>query len=169
MIYVDKKTNDVWAVELNNDFIIKEIGIFPNVSSIAYSQNKIYLASRTKDKVAIIDYATMLEVQELDVAPKPVELFLFNNNLYILSARDSVLQVLNTQNDKITSIINLETGSFPTRINRIDNTNLAIITGARGGKYSILDLGKKQVIKTSKIDIPISEIVITEKVKKINK
>ena len=95
--------------------------------------------------------------------------FIFNNNLYILSARDSVLQVLNTQNDKITSIINLETGSFPTRINRIDNTNLAIITGARGGKYSILDLGKKQVIKTSKIDIPISEIVITEKVKKINK
>ena len=169
LIYVDKKTNDVWAVELNNDFLIKEIGIFPNVSSIAYSQNKIYLASRTKDKVAIIDYATMLEVQELDVAPKPVELFLFNNNLYILSARDSVLQVLNTQNDKITSIINLETGSFPTRINRIDNTNLAIITGARGGKYSILDLGKKQVIKTSKIDIPISEIVITEKVKKINK
>ena len=169
LIYVDKKTNDVWAVELNNDFLIKEIGIFPNISSIAYSQNKIYLASRTKNKVAIVDYATMLSVQELDVAPKPVDLFLFNNNLYILSAQNSVLQVLNTQNDKVSSIINLDTNSFPTKITRINNTNLAIITGARGGKYSILDLGKKQIIKTSKIDVPVSKIVITEKVKKINK
>lgn len=169
LIYVDKNTNDVWAVELNNGYTIKEIGIFPNISSIAYSENKIYLASRTKNRVAIIDYATLAEVAEIEVAEKPVDMLLYYANLYILSANNSVLQVLNTQTDKITATINLNTNAFATKINRVDNTNIAVITGARAGKYSVLNLDKKQVIKTLPIDIPVSEAIITNKVKKISK
>lgn len=169
LIYVDKKTNDVWAVELNNDYEIKEIGIFPNISSIAYAGNKIYLASRTKNRIAVIDYATFAEIQEITVADKPVDMLLYYANLYILSAEKSVLQVLNTQTDRITNTIYLNTGSFATKINKLDNTNLALITGAKAGKYSVLNLDKKQVIKTLPINIPIGKIVITDKVRKINK
>lgn len=169
LIYTDKNTNDVWSVELNNDYTIKEVGIFPNISAIAYSQNKIYLASRTKNRVAVIDYATMAEVNEIEVNSKPANMYVYNNNLYILSASESVLQVLNTQNDKIISTINLNTGTFATKITRIDNTNLALITGAIAGKYSVLNLDKKQIIKTLPIDVPISDIAITNKIRKINK
>jgi DNA-binding beta-propeller fold protein YncE len=80
IIYVDKTTNDVWCVELDNDYTIKEVGIFPNVSAIAYSQNKIYLASRTKNRVAIVDYATMTLADEFEVSPKPVSLATFQNS-----------------------------------------------------------------------------------------
>lgn len=169
LIYVDKKTNDVWAVELDNDYTIKEVGIFPNISAIAYAGNKIYLTSRTKNRLAIIDYATLTEIEEIEVAEKPVDMLLYYGNLYILSAEKSVLQVLNTQTDKITSTINLNTNSFATKINRLDDTNIAIITGARAGKYSVLNLAKKQVVKTLPLNIPVGKIVITNKVKKINK
>lgn len=169
LIYTDKNTNDVWSVELNNDYTIKEVGIFPNISAIAFSQNKIYLASRTKNRIAVIDYATMAETNEIEVSSKPADMLVYNNNIYILSATESVLQVLNTQNDKITSTINLNTGAFATKITRLDNTNIALITGAIAGKYSVLNLDKKQIIKTLPIDVPVSEIVITDKIRKINK
>ena len=169
LIYTDKNTSDVWSVELNNDYTIKEIGIFPNISAIANSENKIYIASRTKNRVAIIDYATLTEIGEIEVSEKPVDMLLYYGNLYILSASNSVLQVLNTQTDKITARINLNTNAFPTKIYRVENTNIALITGARAGKYSVLNLDKKQIIKTMPVDIPISEITVTNKVKKISK
>ena len=169
LIYVDKNTNDVWVVELFDEYLIKEVGIFPNVSSIAYSENKIYLASRTKNKIAIVDYVTLTEIGEIEVSEKPVDMLLYYANLYILGANNSVLQVLNTQTDKITTTINLNTGVFATSIYKLDNTNIAVITGARAGKYSVLNLDKKQVIKTLPIDIPVSKIVILNKVKKISK
>ena len=167
IIYVDQTTNDVWCVELDNDYTIKEVGIFPNVSAIAYSQNKIYLASRTKNRVAIVDYATMTLADEFEVSPKPVDMFVYFNNLYILSAENSVVQVLNTQTDKITATIKLNTNGFSTKIYKVPNTNLAIITDAKAGKYSVLNLDRKQVIKTLPMDIPVSELVVTNKVKKI--
>lgn len=167
LIYVDKATNDVWCIELDNDYTIKEVGIFPNISSIAYSQNKIYLASRTKNRVAIVDYATMTLADEFDVSPKPVDMLVYFNNLYILSAENSTVQVLNTQTDKITATIKLNTNGFSTKLYRIPNTNLAIISDAKAGKYSVLNLDRKQVIKTLPIDIPVGEMVVTNKVKKI--
>ena len=169
LIYVDKKTSDVWSVELDNDYTIKEVGIFPNISAIAYAGNKIYLASRTKNRVAIIDYATLTEIEEIEVSQKPVDMLLYYGNLYILSAENSVLQVLNTQSDKITGTIYLNTSSFSTKITRLGHTNIALITGAKAGKYSVLNLDRKQVIKTLPINIPVGKIVITDKVKKINK
>ena len=167
IIYVDQATNDVWCVELDNDYTIKEVGIFPNVSAIAYSQNKIYLASRTKSRVAIVDYATMTLADEFEVSSKPVDMFVYFNNLYILSAENSVVQVLNTQTDKITATIKLNTNGFSTKIYKVPNTNLAIITDAKAGKYSVLNLDRKQVIKTLPMDIPVSELAVTNKVKKI--
>ncbi len=169
LIYVDKNTNDVWSVELDNEYEIKEIGIFPNVSAIEYADNKIYIASRTRNRVAVIDYATLTEFTEIEVAAKPVKMLVYGSNLYVLSANDSILQVINVYNDKLISTINLNTNSFATGIYKLDNTNLALITGAKAGKYSVLNLDKKQIIKTLPINIPISAITVTNKVKKINK
>ena len=169
LIYADKNTGDVWSVELDNEYTIREIGIFPNISAIEYAQNKIYLASRTRNRVAVIDYATLTEFDEIEVDSKPVSMLLYKDDLYVLSAENSVLQIINTRNDKITNTINLNTSSFATNIYRVEDTNIALITGAKAGKYSVLNLDKKQIIKTLPINIPISGISVTDKVKNINK
>lgn len=169
LFYADKKTNSVWVIELDNQFVIKNIGNFPNVSKIAFAEGKIYITSRTKNRLAIIDYATLSLINEIDVEAKPIDMLVYKNNLYVLSAQNNVVQVINTVDDEITDAICLNTNGFSTKIYNIKNTNIALVTDTKTGKYSVLDLDKKQVIKTNILEIPVSEIVITPRIRKINK
>lgn len=169
LFYADKKTNDVWVIELNNDFLIKNIGKFPNVSKIAFDQNKVYITSRTKNRLAIVDYATLGLLSEIDVEAKPIDMLVYKGNIYILSAQNNAVQVLNTATDAITDTIYLNTLGFSTKIHPVKNTNLAIITDTKAGKYSVLDLDKKLVIKTNPLEIPVSTIAVGNRIKKISK
>lgn len=169
LFYVDKKTNDVWVIELNNQFAIKNIGNFPNVSKIDYTQGKIYLTSRTKNRLAIIDYATMGLIKEIEVDAKPIDMIVYKDRLFVLSAQDNVVQVLNTIDDELTDKINLNTQGFSTQIYRVKNTNIALVMDTKTNKYSVLDLDKKLVIKTNFLEIPVSKVVVVPTVRKINK
>jgi len=169
MFYTDRKTNDVWAIELDNNFVIKNIGRFPNVSKIAFAQNKIYITSRTKNRLAIVDYVTLGLIMEIDVEAKPIDMLLYKDKLYILSAQNNVVQILDTVTDEITDTICLNTNGFSTKIYQVKNTNIALITDTKAGKYSVLDLDKKLVIKTNTLEIPVSVIVVANKIKKISK
>lgn len=169
MFYTDRKNNDIWAIELDNGFVIKNIGKFPNVSKIAFTQNKIYIASRTKNRLAIFDYATMSLIKEMDVEPKPIDMLVYKNNLFVLSAQNNAIQVINTETDEITNTILLNTQGFSTRIYQIPGTDVALVTDTKAGKYSVLDLDKKLVLKTNFLEVPVSIIVVTNRVKKIGK
>lgn len=169
LFYVDRKTSDVWVIEPDNQFVIKDIGSFPNVSKIAYVQGKIYITSRTKNRLAIIDYITQGLMKEMDVAPKPIDMLVYKDNLYILSAQTNVVQVLNAVDDEMTHTIDLNTSGFSTQIYRLKNTNIALITDTKANKYSVLDLDKNQVIKTNILEIPVSKIAVTPRVRKISK
>lgn len=169
LFYADKKTNDVWAIELDNAFVIKNIGKFPNVSKIVFDQNKVYITSRTKNRLAIVDYATLGLLNEMDVEAKPIDMLTYKSNLYILSAQNNSVQILNTTTDTITDTILLNTMGFSTKIHQVKNTNIAIITDTKSGKYSVLDLDKKLVIKTNPLEIPVSTIVVANRIKKISK
>jgi len=169
LFYADKKTNDVWAIELDNQFEIKNVGNFPNVSKIAFTQGKIYITSRTKNRLAVVDYATLSLLKELSVEAKPIDMLVYKDSVYVLSAQNSVVQVVSTIDDEITDAINLNTRGFSTKIYRIKTSNIAIVTDTKTDKYSVLDLDKKQVIKTNNLEVPVSEMVIVNKVKKVNK
>lgn len=169
LFYADKRSNNVWLIELNNDFIIKNIGTFPNVSKIAYLQGKIYLTSRTKNRLAIIDYVTLSLIKEVNVESKPIDMITYKDSIFVLSAQNNVVQVVNANDDEITHTIYLNTNGFSTKIYRIKNTNIALVTDTKMDKYSVLDLDSKQVIKTNNLEIPVSDIVVVPTVKKINK
>ena len=169
LFYYDKKTRDIWAIELDNDYLLKEIGKFPNVSKIAFVNDKIYITSRTKNHLAIIDYKTIGLIAETETSDKPVDMLVFHDKLYILCAIDNVIEILDTTTDAITDKIYLSTYGFSTKIYHIDGTNIALITDTKASTYTIFDLGAKKVIATNPIDIPVSSIVVTDKIKKINK
>lgn len=169
LFYFNKKNNDVWVIELDNDFVIKNIGNFPNVSKIVFAQNKVYVASRTKNRLAIVDYVTLALLQELEVQEKPIDMLVYKNDLFILSAQNNVLQILDTVNDEITKIVNLNTQGFSTTIYRMKNSSVALVTDTKVGKYSVVDLDKKVLIKTNLLNIPVSTVIVAEKLMKINK
>lgn len=169
LFYANKRNGDVWVIELDNDFTIRNIGNFPNISKIAFAKDKIYITSRTKNKLAIVDYVTSGLIKEFDIDPKPVDMLVYKNNLYILSAQSNVIQVLNTETDDITDKISLNTNGFSTKIYRIKNTPIALVMDTKVDKYSVLDLDKKQVIKTNILEVPVSSVVVVPTVRKINK
>ena len=169
LFYYNKKTRDIWAIELDNNYLLKEIGKFPNVSKIVYSNGKIYVTSRTKNRIAIIDYETIGLMAEVEICEKPIDMLVFHDRVYVLGAGDNSIQVIDAKKDLLTDTIYLNTNGFSTKINYIENTNIALITDTKAALYTVFDLGTNKVIKTIPIDIPASTIVVTEKVKKINK
>lgn len=167
IFYNDKQTNKIWVIEVDNNYLLREIGTFPNVSKIAYLNNKIYLTSRTKNKLAIVDYPSMSLIKEVDISPKPVDMLAFGNDLFILGASDNTIEVLDSNSDKITSKIVLPSAGFSTRLTKLDDTNLALVTDAKAGKYFVLDLEKKAVTAANPIATPVTSMVVLKKVKKI--
>lgn len=168
LFYFDKNTCEIWAIELNNQYLLKDIGRFPNVSKIGFANNKIYITSRTKNHLAIIDYNTVGLIGETEICEKPIDMLYYNGNLYVVGASENVVQVINTTTDEVGEKIPLNTNGFSTKIYRLENTNLAIITDTKSSIFSVFNLDTKQVIKTVAINVPISSIVVTDKVKKIN-
>ena len=169
IFYFDKKTHEIWAIELDNNYLLKDIGKFPNVSKIAFSNNKIYITSRTKNHLAIVDYDTNGLIAEIDICEKPIDMLVFGNSLFILGANDNVVQVISTETDKLTDSIYLNTKGFSTNIDKIENSDLAIVSDTRASIYCVLDLKNKRVVKVSPIEVPIRTIVVTDRVKKLNK
>lgn len=169
LFYYDPKTRDIWGIELDNNYLLKEIGKFPNVSKIAYTNGKVYVTSRTKNRIAIIDYDTVGLIVEMEICEKPIDMQVFHNRVYVLGAGDNSIQVIDAKTDAVTDAIYLNTNGFSTKISWIEGTNIALITDTKASLYTVFDLGMNRVIKTIPIDIPANSIVVTEKVKKINK
>ena len=164
LFYVDKLKNEIWAIELKNQYELKDIGIFPNVSSLAFTNNKLYISSRTKSRIAIIDYSTMGLITEFTTVNKPLAMLLYDKTLYVLGAQNNEIQKINTANDQVIDTIALGTEGFSSGLNAIENTNLAVVTDLKNNLYSILDLSKGKLLKTYKLNVPIKSVIITNKV-----
>lgn len=169
LFYFDKNTHEIWGIELDNRYLLKDVGKFPNVSKIVLANNKVYIASRTKSRLAIVDYDTIGLIAEIDITEKPIDMVVSGDNLFILGATQNVIQVLDVQTDMITDSIYLNTKGFSTKISPIEGTDLALVTDTTAGMYSVLNMKTKQVIKTNPLETPVSSVVVIDKVQKINK
>lgn len=164
LFYVDKLKNEIWAIELKKGYELKDIGQFPNVSDLVFTNNKLFLASRTKSRIAIIDYSTLGLINEFTTVNKPLSMLLEGKTLYVLGAQNNVLQKINTDNDTQMGNMALGTDGFSSGFHRIDNTNLAVVTDLKSNKYTIVDLQKGRVLKTYALNVPIKDVIITTKV-----
>lgn len=163
LFYYDKSSGNIWVIDIYDDYKISEMGKFPNVSKIIFAQNKVYMLSRTKSKIAIVDYVTKGLLQEFDVPKTPVDMIIYKDELFILGGRANRLMVLNTKNDVVTAEVSFNTNGFATSICPIKNTHLAIITDTKIGKYYVFDMAKKKIIKTNNLLVPVSKMVVVEK------
>ncbi len=162
LFYYDKKTRDIMAIELNNNYLLRDLGRFPNVSKIVYTNNKVYTISRTTDRLAIIDYDTVGLIAEVEVAHKPVDMTASGSNLFILSANE--LRVLDTVTDNITNSIVLGQSLFAKQIVPVEGTELGIITDAGAPVLTVVNLKTKQIVKSSVLGVPVSALVVGNKV-----
>ena len=108
-----------------------------------------------------------VEERTLRTGNKPTDMFLYGNKLFILCSGDKEINVLDTDSLKYMSTIKLEE-SFPRKITRIDNSNLALVTDASGKKYTIINLDTSKVVGVYPLDMPINSITIINKINNIN-
>lgn len=165
LFYVDKLKSDIWAIELNKNYQLKKIGRFPNVSSLAFTDNNIYIASRTKSRIAVVDYETLGLINEFTTVNKPMQMLVNKNTLFILGAQNNLVQIIDTQIGKLKNTIDLGTEGFSTKLRRIGNTQYAVIVDIKTNKYTIIDLDNESIVKTYSMNIPIKDIIIADKVK----
>lgn len=168
LFYVDKLKNEIWAIELKKQYELKDIGHFPNVSSLAFANNKLYISSRTKSRIAVIDYTTLSLLSEFTTVNKPISMQLYGKNLFILGAQNNIIQKINIENPNKTESIELGFEGFSSGLNLIENSSLAVVTELKQNKYAIVDLAKSKLLKTYTINVPIKDIIITTKVKQFD-
>lgn len=165
LFYVDKLKNDIWAIEMKNGYELKNIGKFPNVSALAFAKNKLYISSRTKSRIAVVDYSTLGLINEFTTVNKPLEMQILDDSLYVLGAQNNRIQKISLDQVKNGSIIELGTEGFSTGFSIIEDTECAIVIDIKANKFSIVDLSKGKIIKTYGMNIPIKNIIIADKVK----
>ena len=169
MFYYDKQTKTIWGIELDNNFLLKDIGVFPNVSKIAYHNNKVYITSRTKNRIAIIDYVEMNLLGEYDVAEKPIDIYINDNTVYVLSARENKIQMINTETEDFTGEIELPNDNgFPSKFYKLKNSNHLLITDTARSSFYLLNLDNNQIVLDQTIDEPIANIEIGNIIRKFN-
>ena len=165
LFYVDKLHNEVWAIELQKDYELRDIGKFPNISALAYANNKLFIASRTKSRIAIIDYDTLGLVNEFTTVSKPTAMLLNDNKLFVLGSQNNEVQVIDTASNSVLKTISLKTGGYSAGLKRIDSTDYAIVTDLKNNYYTILDLTNGNILKTYELSIPIKDVIIADKVR----
>ena len=165
LFYVDKLRNEIWAIELQKDYELKDIGKFPNVSALAYANNKLFIASRTKSRIAVIDYDTLGLINEFTTVSKPISMLLQGNVLYVLGAQSNEIQLLDTVSNTVIGTVPMKTGGYSSGLKRIQGTNLAVVTDLKNHYYSIIDLSSGKLLKTYELSIPLKDVIISERVR----
>ena len=168
LLYVDKLSGSVWSMEIKNNYSLKNLGSFPNISKIIFNNGRVYLSSRTKNRVAVLDYNTKQLLTEFDTVEKPVDMLIKDSLLYVLGAQNNIIHIINIQDTQPIGLITIGGDGFSTKFCPILNSNLVIVTDTKLGKYTIIDLAENKTVKTNGTELPVNNIIVGKKVKKIN-
>ena len=167
LFYVDKNSAEVWGIDTANNYLMKDIGNVPNVSKLAYIDGKLYLTSRTRNKLACIDYETLSAIGEYDTLKKPDDMLVYNNKLFLLGAEDNVIRIYNTTDNTPIKDISLSTNGFGTTIRQIPDTSYAVVCDIKRSEYSIIDLATNSLVNTYSLNIPVMDIIVANRAQEL--
>lgn len=159
--YQDKNTGDVYVLELNDRYLNKFVYNASNVSKIVVENGTVYLLSRTEDLLLVVDIATKNLIYKQEVAQKPVDMQLIDNNLYILSSVNELV-LFNTEDFSYQSVLKLPDSGFTSKLVKVENSNLFLITNVTEKQYTIYDYVNNTVLQSVKTPLFISDLQILD-------
>jgi hypothetical protein len=170
LLVADAFQPQIYWVNLATRTVERTIKAIGDISAIkvtldAHAQPEIWVASRTENKVTMLNLATDKPVVTLDVGKKPVAFVQDGENLFVLSAGDSRLDVIAWPTRTLLEPIALAEGSFPVSMASVPSERKAYITMAGNTEMAIVDLAAKQVENTLMVDFRASMITTTPDLK----
>ena len=121
------------------------------------------LKEKEKDNVnPVKTYAS--SIVDIAVGKKPLDLYIRNNNVYVLCAGDNSVYTYNSK-ENTTIVEKLPVDGFSKAFSPVPNSNLAVITNMANLKYVVFDMDKNKSIQTLPINEYINTITILERTK----
>lgn len=101
-------------------------------------------------------------IKDVNVGPKPIDIFERNNNIYVLCAGDNTVYTYNVSNDNL-KVNKLPVDGFSKSFAPVPNSNLAVITNMMDLKYVVYDMEKDAPVQTLPINEHINMITILDR------
>lgn len=166
LAFIDRNTQKIYSLKPATDgadgYVAKYIAEGKNLSRILYKNDKIYTISRTENLLSVYSEPDGVLTSEIKLHEKPVDAIFYHNKIYILCAKDSIINVFDTKNGKIIENIPLDNTGFYSKITIIPNQPNALITGIQTKKFLLLNLDKMIISKKQNTNISVSNIIIID-------
>ncbi len=156
----------VYLINLQSGTVEKTLKALPDISAMTVVKNdkgalELWVASRTDQKIMAIDPQTGLSTTTIAVGNKPVGFAQFGAKLYVLSAGDAEIDVVDLASRTKLPAVPLPADSFPSGFAVIPSQKLAYVTTANGSNLIYFNLATGQVEKTLTVDFRASLVAIT--------
>lgn len=163
--FIDYKTNELFCLYLNEDYVSKFIAKTNNISKIIIDEDEesIYAISRTANKLYVYDIRTGDLIDEEKTDEKPVDAIKYGNKIYILCAKDGVMDIYDASAKKIIKVANLDKNGFYSKITKIPNQANAIITGVGTNKFLLFNLDELDVTRKQPFEVDVTNLIMIDK------
>lgn len=163
IVFVDGVSGELFTLQLGENTQVNPVAKTKNISRVLCDSNFIYAISRTQNKMFVYDRNTLALVDEENLNEKPVEAIMYRGKIYILCAKEGVLEVYDSEQKKVILSTQLDSDGFYSKITLIPDQHNVIITGVNSKKFLLFDLEKMTLIKKQPALIDVSNIVIMDK------
>jgi len=165
LIVADAFKPVLYMVDVLNKRVEKVWQALPEISSILVLKNdkglsEVWVASRTENKLMVLDDQGR-PLKTLDVGKKPVDLVAFDKKVYVLSAGDSQLQLIDAKEKTVLETTPLEADGFPSGIVTVPTEKLAYVSMAASRNLLILNLESGKVERSLPVEFRASMIGMT--------
>lgn len=166
VVVADAFNAQLYLVDLNTLAVEKTFTALPDISAVKVFQDakghlEIWAASRSKDQVVVLDGATGNILKTLDVGAKPVDMVSYDDKLFVVSAGDSRIDVINRADQSKYTTIQLEADSFPSGLVLVPSEKRGYITLAASHHFAVFNLDTLQVNNTMPVDFRAGMIAMT--------
>lgn len=163
LIVADAFDDQIYLVDLRTGTVARTLTGIPNTTGLWLYVNRdnrpeVWVTSRSTHQLKSIDLLTGEALATIDVGKKPVGMVADNGKLFVLSAGDARIDVVDMAQRRKTADILLGQYSFPADIFKPINQSRAFIAAANETRMFIVDLNKERVAQT--VNIPFRANVI---------
>ncbi len=163
IVFVDGVSGELFTLKLGENTQVNPVAKIKNISKVMCDNNFIYAISRTQNKMYVYDRNTLALVDEENLNEKPVDAIMYQSKIYVLCAKEGVLEVYDSEKKKIILSTQLDKDGFYSKITLVPDQHNVIITGVNSKKFLLYDLEKMTLIKKQPALIDVSNIVIMDK------
>ncbi|HEY9745380.1 MAG TPA: hypothetical protein V6C99_04095 [Oculatellaceae cyanobacterium] len=170
LLVADAFQPKLYWINLTTRTVEKTLKAVEDISAIkatldAHAQPEIWVASRTENKVALLNLSSDAPIMTLDVGKKPSALALDGERLFVLSAGDSRLDVIDWTKRTLLTTIPLTPDSFPTGMASVLAEHKAYITMAGNTEMAVVDTLASRLESTLPVEFRANLIATTPDLK----